>query len=78
MLTAFLALLVLLAKLLSMAIAKIVLTLVKYQMPIDSVARPVYQVKSLSMEVAVTALGMEKFPMLTAKLAKLAYLMKSQ
>ena len=66
MLTAFLALLVLLAKLLSMAIAKIVLTLVKYQMPIDSVALPVYQVKSLSMEVAVTALGMEKFPMLTA------------
>ena len=65
MLTAFLAQLVLLAKLLSMAIAKIVLTLVKYQMPIDSDALLVYQAKSLIMEVAMTALGMEKFPMLT-------------
>ena len=49
-----------------MAIAKIVLTLVKYQMPIDLVALPVYQAKSLLMVVAMTALGMEKFPMLTA------------
>ena len=65
MLTAFLALLVLLAKLLPMAIAKIALTLVKYQMPIDLVALPVYQAKSLLMVVAMTALGMEKFPMLT-------------
>jgi hypothetical protein len=66
MLTAFLAQLVLLAKLLSMAIAKIALTLVKYQMPIDLVVLPVYQAKSLIMEVAMTALGMEKFPKLTA------------
>ena len=66
MLTAFLAQLVLLAKLLSMAIAKIVLTLEKYQMLIDSDALLVYQAKSLIMEVAMTALGMEKFPMLTA------------
>ena len=65
MLTTFLAQLVLLAKLLSMAIVKIVLTLVKYQMPIDSDALLVYQAKSLIMEVAMTALGMEKFPMLT-------------
>ena len=61
-----------------MAIAKIALTLAKYQMPIDLVALPVYQAKSLLMVVAMTALGMEKFPMLTAYLAKLAYLMKSQ
>ena len=66
MLTAFHAQLVLLAKLLSMAIAKIALTLVKYQMPIDLVVLPVYQAKSLIMEVAMTALGMEKFPELTA------------
>ena len=66
MLTDFLAQLVLLAKLLSMAIAKIVLTLVKYPMPIDSVALPVYQAKLLLMEVAIIVLGMEKFPMLTA------------
>ena len=66
MLTAFLAQLVLLAKLLSMAIAKIALTLVKYQMPTDLVALTVYQAKSLMMEIAMTALGMEKFPMLTA------------
>ena len=65
MLTVFLARLVLSAKLLSMAIAKIVLTLVKYQTPIDLVALPVYQAKSLLMEVVVTALGMEEFPMLT-------------